>query len=165
MSRMNFYLNEPLWINPIMQVVVSETIPPVQSFELLNLKMPSQLAVWVLPACIQYKCYKILSNIGVSAPNSFQNLGGRLFIWGESLALDTTLQQYPPPLLHGPVHSTPHLIEGLACRLNICILEQMISNFTNSVQISLIQTLKLIAFLCKIHCCQWINVLINNEIN
>ena len=40
----------------------------------------------------------------------------------------------------------------------------MISNFTNSVQISLIQTLKLIAFLCKIHC-QWKNVLMNNEKN
>ena len=38
------------------------------------------------------------------------------------------------------------IIKGLACWLTLCILEKIICNFTNSVQISFIQTLKLIAF-------------------
>ena len=68
--------------------------------------------------------------------------------------------QYPP--LHGPVYTpensrwdTPAtcITEGLACRLTLCILEQMICNFTNSVQIYLIQTLKLVAFSWTIRWC------------
>ena len=55
------------------------------------------------------------------------------------------------------------IIEGLACRLTLCILEQMIYNFINSVQISLIQTLKLIAFSWTIHWCQWQNILMADE--
>ena len=38
------------------------------------------------------------------------------------------------------------IIEGLACWLTLCILEKIICNFTNSVQISFIQTLKLFFF-------------------
>ena len=38
------------------------------------------------------------------------------------------------------------IIEGLACWLTLCILVKIICNFTNSVQISFIETLKLIAF-------------------
>ena len=47
------------------------------------------------------------------------------------------------------------IIEGLACRLTLCILEQIICNFINSVQISLIQTLKLIAFSLTIRWCYY----------
>ena len=70
--------------------------------------------------------------------------------------------QYPP--LHGPVHTPDNnrwdtcIIEVLACRSTLCILEQMISNFINSVQISLIETLKLFAFSWILHWCQWQNV-------
>ena len=64
--------------------------------------------------------------------------------------------QYPP--LHGPVHTPDNkeqvghptcIIEGLACWLTLCILEKIICNSTNSVQISFIQTLKLIVFFMK----------------
>ena len=49
---------------------------------------------------------------------------------------------------------TPHLyIESLACWLTLCMLEKIICNFTNSVQISFIQTLKLIAFPWTIRWC------------
>ena len=49
------------------------------------------------------------------------------------------------------VHPTC-IIKGLECRLPLCILEQIICNFTSSVQISLIQTLKLIVFSWTIRC-------------
>ena len=45
------------------------------------------------------------------------------------------------------------IIEGLACWLTLCILEKIICNFTNSVQISSIQTLKLIVFSWTIWWC------------
>ena len=45
------------------------------------------------------------------------------------------------------------IIEGLACWLTLCILEKIIGNFTNSVQISFIQTLKLIDFSWTIWWC------------
>ena len=50
-------------------------------------------------------------------------------------------------------------MKGLACRLTLCILKQMLCNFTSSVQISLTQTLKLIAFSWIICWCWWQNVL------
>ena len=43
--------------------------------------------------------------------------------------------------------------EGLACRLTLCILEQIICNFINSVQIAFIQTLELITFSWTIRLC------------
>ena len=58
--------------------------------------------------------------------------------------------QYPH--LHGPVHTPDNnrwdtspvlFIEGLACWLTLCHMEKMVCNFTNSVQISFIQTLKI----------------------
>ena len=45
----------------------------------------------------------------------------------------------------------PCIINGLVFRLTLCILQQMICNFTNSVQISLIQTIKLVAFFHEQH--------------
>ena len=48
---------------------------------------------------------------------------------------------------------TPHLYnEGLECWLTLCILEK-ICNFTNSVQISFIQTIKLIVYSWAIRWC------------
>ena len=61
---------------------------------------------------------------------------------------------------------TPHHLYNrgsIACWLTLCILEKIICNFTNSVQISFIQTLKLIAFSWTI--CWWQNVLMINEKN
>ena len=60
-----------------------------------------------------------------------------------------------------------HLIttEGLACWLTLCILEKIICNSTNSVQISFIETLKLIVFSWTIWWCYWQNVLMINEKN
>ena len=56
---------------------------------------------------------------------------------------------------------TPHLYNrgSIACRWTLCILEK-ICNFTNGVQISFIQTLKLIAFpwtiwWCKCELVEW----------
>ena len=56
-------------------------------------------------------------------------------------------------------------IEGLACWLTLCILEKIICNSTNSVQISFIETLKLIVFSWTIWWCYWQNVLMINEKN
>ena len=57
------------------------------------------------------------------------------------------------------------IIEGLACWLTLCILEKIICNSTNSVQISFIETLKLIVFSWTIWWCYWQNVLMINEKN
>ena len=57
------------------------------------------------------------------------------------------------------------IIEGLACWLILCILEKIICNSTNSVQISFIETLKLIVFSWTIWWCYWQNVLMINEKN
>ena len=57
---------------------------------------------------------------------------------GKGLSFNPGLQHLH---LHGAVHTPDN--EGLACRLTLCILEKIICNFTNSVQISFIQTLKL----------------------
>ena len=76
---------------------------------------------------------------------------------GNTLSFNPGLQN---PHLHGPVHTpdnnrwdTPPVLEGLACWLTLCILEKTICNFTNSVQISFIQTLKLIVFSWTIWWC------------
>ena len=52
-----------------------------------------------------------------------------------------------------PVGNPTCMIEGLACWLNLCILEKIIWNFTKSVQISFIQTLKLNVFSWTIWWC------------
>ena len=57
------------------------------------------------------------------------------------------------------------IIEGLACWLTLCILEKIICNSTNSVQISFIETLKLIVFSWTIWWCYWQNVLMIIEKN
>ena len=57
------------------------------------------------------------------------------------------------------------IIEGLACWLTLCILEKIICNSTNSVQISFIETLKLIVFSWTIWWCYWQNVLMINDKN
>ena len=57
------------------------------------------------------------------------------------------------------------IIEGLACWLTLCILEKIICNSTNSVQISFIETLKLIVFSWTIWWCYSQNVLMINEKN
>ena len=57
------------------------------------------------------------------------------------------------------------IIEGLACWLTLCILEKIICNSTKSVQISFIETLKLIVFSWTIWWCYWQNVLMINEKN
>ena len=57
------------------------------------------------------------------------------------------------------------ILEGLACWLTLCILEKIICNSTNSVQISFIETLKLIVFSWTIWWCYWQNVLMINEKN
>ena len=57
------------------------------------------------------------------------------------------------------------IIEGLACWLTLCILEKIICNSTNSVQISFIETLKLIVFSWTIWWCYWQNVMMINEKN
>ena len=57
------------------------------------------------------------------------------------------------------------IIEGLACWLTLCILEKIICNSTISVQISFIETLKLIVFSWTIWWCYWQNVLMINEEN
>ena len=57
------------------------------------------------------------------------------------------------------------IIEGLACWLTLCILEEIICNSTNSVQISFIETLKLIVFSWTIWWCYWQNMLMINEKN
>ena len=64
--------------------------------------------------------------------------------------------QYPTS--QGPVHTPENNRDT-----SPCIQLQMLCNFTNSVQISLIQTLKLIAFSWTIHWCWWLNVLMINE--
>ena len=85
--------------------------------------------------------------------------------WGPGL-------QYPT--LNGPVHTPDNnmqvghptcIIEGLACSLTLCILEQIVYNFLDNVQISFIQALKLIAFSWTMHWCYWQNVLMINEKN
>ena len=67
--------------------------------------------------------------------------------WQDSLSGNPGLQYLP---LHGSMHTPDNnptcIIEGLACWLTLCILEKIMSDFTNGVQISFIQTLKLIAF-------------------
>ena len=62
---------------------------------------------------------------------------------------------------------TPHLYNrgSIACWLTLCILEKIICNSTNSVQISFIETLKLIVFSWTIWWCYWQNVLMINEKN
>ena len=57
------------------------------------------------------------------------------------------------------------MIEGLACWLTLCILEKIICNSTNSVQISFIETLKLIVFSWTIWWCYWKKFLMINEKN
>ena len=85
---------------------------------------------------------------------------------------DVKSQSFNPglqyPHLHGPVHTPDNntcIIEGLACWLTLCNMEKIICNSTNSVQISFIETLKLIVFSWTIWWCYWQNILMINEKN